>query len=120
MSSLRKLIGLRIKAIRKIRGLTQEDLGERAGLQYTYIGGIERGERNISLDSLDNILSALDISAVDLLKLDDINIDQETLEKNDLLKLHKELLNQRDIEVIKMIHRITRDILTTFDMKGMK
>jgi len=120
MSSLRKLIGLRIKAIRKMRGLTQEDLGERAGLQYTYIGGIERGERNISLDSLDNILKALDISAIDLLKFDEVNFDQENLEKNELLAIHRELLNHREIEVVKMIHRITKDILTTFDTKEMK
>ncbi|NHN29545.1 helix-turn-helix domain-containing protein [Paenibacillus agricola] len=46
MSNLRKLIGERIRITRKQRGLTQEELGERAQLKYSYIGAAERGTRN--------------------------------------------------------------------------
>ncbi|MBI4378760.1 MAG: helix-turn-helix domain-containing protein [Nitrospinae bacterium] len=38
--------------MRKSRGFTQEELGEKAGLSYKFIGELERGEENVSLDSL--------------------------------------------------------------------
>ena len=51
------------KAVRKKRlllGLSQEGLAERAGLHWTYIGGIERGERNVSLLNIVRIARALE------------------------------------------------------------
>ncbi|QHW35607.1 helix-turn-helix transcriptional regulator (plasmid) [Paenibacillus rhizovicinus] len=62
MAELAELIGARIRQIRKSRGLTQEQLGERAQLQSTYIGGVERGDRNISVDTLDKLIRALEVS----------------------------------------------------------
>lgn len=59
------------RAIRKRRvalGLSQEKLAEIAALHWTYIGGIERGERNVSLQNIVKIAAALKTSASDLLK----------------------------------------------------
>lgn len=42
--------------------MTQEALAEKAELHYSYIGGVERGERNISLETLEKIIKALEIS----------------------------------------------------------
>ncbi|GLO11941.1 transcriptional regulator [Pseudomonas putida] len=50
-----------IKHFRTISNLSQERLAEKAGLDRTYISGIERGRRNITLESLDKIITALDI-----------------------------------------------------------
>ena len=50
-----------IKHFRKINNFSQEQLAEKANLDRTYISGIERGKRNITLDSLDKIIVALDI-----------------------------------------------------------
>lgn len=50
-----------IKYFRKINNLSQEQLAEKANLDRTYISGIERGRRNITLDSLDKIIVALEI-----------------------------------------------------------
>jgi transcriptional regulator with XRE-family HTH domain len=58
------------KAVRKKRlqlGLSQEALAERADLHWTYIGGIERGERNVSLINIVRIARALELSASKLL-----------------------------------------------------
>ncbi|MDR2500808.1 MAG: helix-turn-helix transcriptional regulator [Treponema sp.] len=44
------IVGNNIKKYRKILNISQEELAEKAGLHRTYIGGIERGERNITLD----------------------------------------------------------------------
>ena len=50
------------------RGLTQEALADACGLHRTYIGSVERGERNISIDNIHRIANALAVSPVDLLQ----------------------------------------------------
>lgn len=50
-----------IKALRVARQLSQEELADKAGLDRTYISGVERGVRNITLDSLELIIAALDV-----------------------------------------------------------
>ncbi|MEW6545031.1 MAG: helix-turn-helix transcriptional regulator [Nitrospirota bacterium] len=52
---------MRVAELRRRRGWTQEGLGEKAGMHPTYIGGIERGERNLSLVNLEKIAKAFDM-----------------------------------------------------------
>lgn len=54
-------LGQRIRSFRKQKGFSQEELAEITGLHRTYIGGVERGERNISIINLSAIARALDI-----------------------------------------------------------
>lgn len=63
-----RLVGARIRARRRQLGLSQEALGSRAGLHRTYVGSLERGERNIALVNLFQVSEALSISASDLLE----------------------------------------------------
>jgi transcriptional regulator with XRE-family HTH domain len=56
------VFGRRMRQLRKERGLSQEELAHRAGLHYTYIGGIERGERNPALVNINRIAAALGVS----------------------------------------------------------
>jgi transcriptional regulator with XRE-family HTH domain len=58
--------GLAIKQRRHELGISQEGLAERAGLHRTYIGDIERGARNLSLENIEKIAKALDVSISDL------------------------------------------------------
>lgn len=60
-NNLRIEVGKRIRHLRKLSRYTQEELGERAGLSYKFIGEIERGEVNPSLDSLSSIARALKV-----------------------------------------------------------
>ncbi|MCZ8513396.1 helix-turn-helix transcriptional regulator [Paenibacillus filicis] len=64
--SVLKLIGKRIRDLRKERGLSQEQLGELANLNYTYIGGVERAETNISVLNLSKIAQALNVGVYEL------------------------------------------------------
>jgi transcriptional regulator with XRE-family HTH domain len=52
-------LGKTIRRLRLEKGWTQEDLAEKAKLHPTYIGGIERGERNVGLDNIVRIARAL-------------------------------------------------------------
>lgn len=58
--------GSRIRSERERLGLSQEELAERTGLHRTYIGGVERGERNLGLVNVQRIASALGLSISEL------------------------------------------------------
>ena len=55
--------------LRRMRGWSQEVLAELCGLHRTYIGSVERGERNISLDNIERIAVALEVSVSDLVRI---------------------------------------------------
>ena len=59
--------GSKVRKIRKEQGLSQEDLAFKADLHRTYIGMIERGEKNITLINIDKISKALNIKINDLM-----------------------------------------------------
>ena len=62
----RKEFGERVRQLRKLAGYSQEAFAHAVGLDRTYIGGIERGERNVSIDNIHRIASALHISPTQL------------------------------------------------------
>lgn len=64
--SLRIDFGRAVKSIRREKGFSQEELAERAGLHRTYIGMIERGEKNLTLENIGKIAKSLNISIVEL------------------------------------------------------
>lgn len=66
--SILKAFGRRIKAIRLEQGISQEQLGQLAELDRTYISGIERGLRNVSLINIERLAAALNIEPAELLK----------------------------------------------------
>ncbi len=66
MTELERRFGKRLKELRLARGLSQEELAFRVGVHRTYLGGIERGERNPSLRNLAAIAKGLGISLSEL------------------------------------------------------
>ena len=66
--SIVKAFGRRIKAIRQEQGISQEQLGQLAELDRTYISGIERGLRNVSLINIERLATALNVAPAELLK----------------------------------------------------
>ena len=62
MSEIAKAIGQRIRNYRTARGLSQEKLADLCGCHPTYIGQLERGEKNATIESIDKIATALDVS----------------------------------------------------------
>ena len=59
--------GERVRDLRQGKGLSQEAFADRCGLDRTYISSIERGKRNVSLENLEVLARALDVSLSQLL-----------------------------------------------------
>ncbi|MEK4510808.1 XRE family transcriptional regulator [Paenibacillus anaericanus] len=98
-----RMIGLRVRDLRKKKGLSQEELGERAGVHFSYIGGVERAEKNISLLSLQKIASALEADIVELFQYEKL-IGQGLMEKDKNLNDLVEYLVTLDGNDIKKLH----------------
>lgn len=67
MIDIKKKFGGNMRQARKLIKISQEELAFRAGLHRTYISDVERGHRNVSLENIEKIAKALDVSTKDLL-----------------------------------------------------
>ena len=67
---MRALVGRNVQRIRQRRGLTQEELSEKAGFTQQYISDLERGRRNPTVVTLYELAMALGVSHMDLLRPD--------------------------------------------------
>jgi len=65
--SARERLAQRLRAERSARGISQEQLADLAGLHRTYVGSVERAERNVSIDNIEQLASALDLDIAVLL-----------------------------------------------------
>jgi transcriptional regulator with XRE-family HTH domain len=68
---LQSTVGHNLRAYRKALGLSQEAFAEVLGIHRTYMGGIERGERNLTLKSVEKIASRIDVEPLSLLESSD-------------------------------------------------
>jgi transcriptional regulator with XRE-family HTH domain len=102
----RILLGRRIRALRLRRELTQEALGERAGLNYKYLGAVERGERNPSLKQLLKIAHALGVGPHELLV-----IAQEEPSLPKLRAMIQELLKDAGRSELQMAYKLLMALL---------
>ena len=67
-SQARLRIAENLKRFRSEKGFSQEELADRAGLHRTFVGAVERAERNISIDNVEKLALALDVSVATLVK----------------------------------------------------
>lgn len=63
-------VAANVKSRRLRLGLSQEELADKCGYHRTYIGSIERGERNITVSTVEAVAAALQCEAADLLRAD--------------------------------------------------
>jgi transcriptional regulator with XRE-family HTH domain len=68
ISAATRVLGERVKARRNDLGISQEALAERSGTHWTFVGQIERGQRNISLHNLLKLAAGLEVDAGELVR----------------------------------------------------
>ena len=71
MATIEKQFGKRVRELRMARGLSQEELAFKVSVHRTYLGGIERGERNPSLRNIAAIAEGLGVTLSDLFSFGD-------------------------------------------------
>ncbi|MDU1936423.1 MAG: helix-turn-helix transcriptional regulator [Clostridium sp.] len=99
-----KLLGKKIREERLKLNLTQEQLAEKVDISTSYVGQIERGERNISLDTLVNLSNTLGVT-IDFLLQDSININEDTLllQINQLISSRNTKEKEMALDVLKIM-----------------
>jgi len=61
MDNIKRKFGIKVRQMRLEKGFSQETFADRCGLHRTYIGAVERGERNISIENIEKIAKALKV-----------------------------------------------------------
>lgn len=102
-----KLLGKHIRSLRQARRLTQQRLGERANLNYKYLGAVERGEENPSLLVLERIAAALEVELSDLFRFAHEETSPQALRKS-----LAHLLAAADVERLQMACKLLKALLT--------
>lgn len=105
MTDVLEKVGKHIKGLRVEKALSQQDLAELAGISYKYLGEIERGQVNLSVEILVKIARSLQINPGDL--LNDI-IDDETRTISKIKFLFAELSKKDSelvLDILKVFHK---------------
>jgi len=104
-------LGERIRLVRKEKGLSQEQLADSADLHVNYVGAVERGEKNVTFESIEKIADALGVSLEEIFRFID------PIEKEDLLgEFVHSLLNLKPADR----EFIIKNAISTLDWKYKK
>ncbi|MBT2285813.1 helix-turn-helix transcriptional regulator [Paenibacillus polymyxa] len=103
------LVGARIKVLRKEKGLSQEALGEKGGFHFTYIGQVERGEKNVSLINLGKIAEALEVNISQLFAY--VSAEIEFTESDIMIQDIVSMLRETSPNKIRLSRNIIRELL---------
>ncbi|MNW54880.1 HTH-type transcriptional regulator SinR [compost metagenome] len=114
-SNFLKLVGERIRSLRKQKGLTQEALSEKADIHYSYISGIENADRNISLETLEKIINALDVVPLEIFQFHELDFSGVQADKKVALDALSSLLAERNTEEVLTILRVSKEIIKAID-----
>ena len=105
MAETKILLGKRIRTLRRINDLSQEELAEKANMSGKYVGEIERGQANITVDILEKISTALDVEISELFDF------QHEMNRQELMPKIHALLKEADDQNLQIIFRIVKSIL---------
>jgi len=101
---IKELLGNRIRTLRNLKKWSQMDLGERADVNYKFLGEIERGQQNPSFHVLVKIADALEIELPELFRL-----EQETTNRKEIIEKLDEIiesLNDEDMRQVFLMLKI--------------
>jgi transcriptional regulator with XRE-family HTH domain len=102
MADVKKLIGNRIKTLRQVRGISQEELAEKTSLNTKYISSIERGKANPTLDTFIKIADALKLGIPELFSIE--------YEPKELAQLIAGLISEGDSTKLQLAAKVLNAI----------
>ncbi|MGV7116678.1 helix-turn-helix domain-containing protein [Paenibacillus kyungheensis] len=115
MSNIYLEVGNKIRFYRKINKFTQEELGEILDIDQSYLGRIERGEINITLETLTKIAEALHIKPFKLLEYSEKDSD---IKKNEVLNKIDFSLSTLNVLELTNLHSILEEIMNFKNLKS--
>ena len=114
MLNVSEQVGIKVKEYRLRSGFTQEDLAFNAGIHVSFVSEIERGLKKPSIESLEKLLSALNVSFKEFF---DFEIDVKTLKDNTILEKIVNELQHRSEREVELIYNLMKQILAFEDGK---
>ncbi|MDH6372632.1 transcriptional regulator with XRE-family HTH domain [Paenibacillus sp. PastF-3] len=105
MSDVVKRVGDRIRWLRKNKGLSQEQLAELSGLHTNYVGQVERGEKNLTIETLQKVVGGLGVSLEEFFRYLD------PMKRKDTLGQIVEMLSERSAQDQVMALRVLQTVL---------
>lgn len=114
MSDIAVLLGEKIRALRQSRGLSQEKLAFKAGLNTSFLGQVERGQKSPTIETLYKISSALDARLDELFQFDYATVIETELSYADKISFE---LRGRTEEEKKAVYEFVKQILWFRDKK---
>lgn len=106
MESLLDKFGKRVRELRKAQELSQEKFGKKSGLHYTYVGAVERAERNLSLGSIKKIADGLNVDIAEL-----FCFSQTSSPESQVREEIANLIRHKDYRTLRLILRGLKAIL---------
>ncbi len=104
--------GKRARELRKSQKLSQQESGLKAGLHYTYIGAVERGEKNLSLQSIQKIANGLKVKIAELFPSQELSSEEKVIEKIVVL------LRRKELHILHLALRVVKAIVQDNTSKG--
>ena len=114
MANVSEQVGIRLREFRQRAGLTQEVLSFNSGIHVSFLSEIERGIKKPSIDSLEKLLAALNVSFQEFF---DFEINVKALKDSTALEKLVHKLQDRSEQEIELIHSIAKQILAFEDRK---
>jgi transcriptional regulator with XRE-family HTH domain len=114
VSKIAQQVGERIRKLRHERGVSQEQLALKAGITPSYLGQVERGEKSPTIDSVDKVARALQVSLEELFSFEHAqlaHVDRQVIDK-----IAFELSGRTKIEQ-QMVYQFIKQILLFRDQK---
>ncbi len=112
MDAFIRLLGVKVRMLRKAQGLSQEKLGEKAGFDYRYIGFIEQARVNPTIKTLEKVAHALKLTVPDLfpsnkeIEINKKGVPAKVAEREKILSKIMKDLNKVDNSKLKSIAKI--------------
>ncbi len=103
-NSILPMVGKRIRQIRKLKGFTQEELGEKCGFHFSYIGGVERAEKNISLINVQKLADALEVPVQEFFSYERSSSRKNSERENVMTEVNELLIEMKtsDLKKVKL------------------